>query len=122
VSDAVCEVSPRPGGAVRLHMCTPGGTLLPVRGVFHEIVAPARIVLTASAFENARRRPRVKAKHTVTFAEQDGKTCIRLRVVVVQSMPGIPGARSALEQAWRESLDRLDEELARARPTAPPGS
>jgi uncharacterized protein YndB with AHSA1/START domain len=44
-----CEVDPRPGGLFRLCMRSPHGKDYWVRGVYREVVAPERLVITCTA-------------------------------------------------------------------------
>ena len=102
----VCEVHARPGGAVRIHMQGPDGVVYPMKGVFHEIVAPERLVLTMSAFEESNGRPRLKAQCAVTLTERDGRTALSLRIVVVRSNPEV-AAGLARTESWKQCLERL---------------
>jgi uncharacterized protein YndB with AHSA1/START domain len=43
----VCELDVRPGGAIRIHMRGPDGTVYPMTGAYQEIVEPERLVFTA---------------------------------------------------------------------------
>ena len=92
-----------------IHMRGPDGTLYPGRGVFHEIVAPERLVFTTTAFENALGTPGLEVLNTVTFTENHGKTELRLHAVVVTAAPEVAGALAGMEQGWSQSLDKLAE-------------
>src|SRR3989454_11307482 len=46
VTNPVCELDVRPGGAIRSHMRGPDGTGYPMTGGYQEIVEPERLVLT----------------------------------------------------------------------------
>ena len=48
-TNPVCEVDARPGGAIRIHMRGPDGTIYPMTGTFEEIVPPHRLVFTSVA-------------------------------------------------------------------------
>src|ERR1035438_6868275 len=44
-TNSVCEIDPRPGGAMRIHMRAPDdGVIYPMTGVFQEIAEPERLV------------------------------------------------------------------------------
>src|SRR3982074_2584510 len=43
------ELDVSPGGAIRIDMRGPDGVVYPMKGVFHEIVEPERLVFTSSA-------------------------------------------------------------------------
>ncbi len=112
-TNPVCELDVRPGGAIRIDMRGPDGVIYPMKGVFHEIVEPERLVFTSSALEDEEGHPQLVALTTVTFAEVNGKTKLTVQVVVVTSGPAAAGALAGMEQGWTEMLDRLAEELAK---------
>src|SRR5437870_2775756 len=115
-TNPVCELDVRPGGAIRIHMRGPDGTVYPLKGVFREIVEPERLVFTSSALEDAEGNPQFETITTVTFAEQNGKTKLTVHEVVVKAQPGSEGAIAGMEEGWNQSLDKLAAEL-----TAPDG-
>jgi uncharacterized protein YndB with AHSA1/START domain len=102
----------RPGGAIRIHMRGPDGTVYPMTGVYNEVVEPERLVFTSAALD-ADGNPMFEVLTTVTFAEQGGKTkqIMRARVIntTAQAAPYIAG----MEQGWTQSLERLAESLAK---------
>src|ERR1700722_3962453 len=57
-TNPVCELDARPGGAIRVHMRGPDGTVYPMGGMFHEIgnrsesCSPARRTKTRRASPN----------------------------------------------------------------------
>ena len=52
-TNPVCELDARPGGAIRIHMRGPDGTVYPMTGVYQEVVEPERIVFTSAALDAA---------------------------------------------------------------------
>src|SRR6266576_4505343 len=48
-TNPVCELDARPGGAIRIHMRGPDGTVYPMTGVYQESVEPERLVCTSAA-------------------------------------------------------------------------
>lgn len=110
-TNAVCEFNVLPGGSIRIDMRGPDGVVYPMKGIFHEIVKPERIVLTTSAFEDKEGNPLLEVLNTVTFAEQDGKTKLTLHAVVVKSGPEVAPALDGMEDGWRQSIDRLAAHL-----------
>ena len=107
----VCELDVRLGGAMLIHMRGPDGSMYPGRGVFHEIVAPERLVFTTTAFDDAAGKPGLEVRNTVTFTEQEGKTQLRLHAVVVTAVPEVAGALAGMEQGWSQSLEKLAEHM-----------
>jgi len=113
-TNPVCELDVRPGGAIRIDMRGPDGVVYPMKGVFHEIVEPERLVFTSSAFEDENGNPQLAVLNTVTFTEHNGKTKLTLHAVVVKSAPEVAAALDGMREGWSQSLDRLAKELAKA--------
>ncbi len=103
----VCELDVRPGGAIRVDMRAPDGTMYPTKGVFQEIVEPERLVIATTFLEDEAGNPQLEGLTTVTFAELDGKTKLTLHTVVSMKAPEAAGAISGMEEGWNQSLDKL---------------
>jgi uncharacterized protein YndB with AHSA1/START domain len=108
-TNPVCELDVRPSGGIRIDMTGPDGAVYPMKGVFHEVVEPERLVFTSTAFEDEQGRPRLEVLNTVTFAEHGGQTKLTLRAVVVKSTPELAAALAGMEEGWGQSLERLAE-------------
>jgi uncharacterized protein YndB with AHSA1/START domain len=112
-TNPVCEIDPRVGGAIRIHMRSPDGAIYPMKGEIREIVAPERLVFTNIAV-NAAGNPVTEGLTTVTFVEEGGKTKLTLytrgAALVAQAVPYLQG----MEYGWTQSIDRLAALLARA--------
>jgi uncharacterized protein YndB with AHSA1/START domain len=102
-----CEADLRPGGAWRLAMRSPEGTLHTNRGVYREIVPPERLVLTY-AWEDARGTPGHETLVTVTFAEQGKRT----RMVLHQAIFESPTSCEAHRTGWTSCFERFSGYLA----------
>lgn len=114
-TNPVCEADARPGGAIRIHMRAPDGTVYPMTGTFREVVEPERVVFHSGAVEDEQGRPGLEVLTTVTFAEEGGRTTMDFRAVAVRVAPGAAWALEGMEAGWTQSLERLGAELARAR-------
>jgi uncharacterized protein YndB with AHSA1/START domain len=101
-----CTMDFRPGGAYRLCMRSPEGVDHWLRGVYHEIVEPERLVFTY-AWEDAEGRPNHETLVTVTFADHDGKTQLTLHHAVFATA----AARDDHGRGWTQTLDHLGEYL-----------
>lgn len=100
----------RQGGAWRYTHRDPKGNEYGFHGVYHDVVSPERIVGTFE-FEGM---PGHVSLDTGTFEEQDGKTKLTL-TSVFQSVADRDGMlQSGMEGGMIESLDRLEELLAKA--------
>jgi len=109
----------RPAGEFLSCIHTPDGHQCWCKGVYHEIVAPERIVysmLIADAAGNtigpveAGMDPDWPRETivTVTFVEEQGKTRLTLRQTVAESI----ARRTGAHPSWLQMLDRLAERLA----------
>jgi uncharacterized protein YndB with AHSA1/START domain len=115
-TNPVCEVDARPGGAIRIDMTGPDGVVYPMKGVFHQIVEPERLVFACSAHDDEAGNPGLEVINTVTFAEQDGKTTLTLHAVVLKAaFPTAAAALAGMEVGWTQSLERFEAEVAKAR-------
>jgi uncharacterized protein YndB with AHSA1/START domain len=99
-------VDARPGGAIRIDMRGPDGTVYPMKGTFHEVDAPARLVFTSTAMEDEHGKPHLEILNTITFADEGGKTKLTMTARVVTAID-VDGPLSGMEQGWNETLDRL---------------
>ena len=105
-TNPVCELDLRPGGAIRIDMRGPDGTVYPMTGVFREIVAPERLVYSSAALDGAG-DPLFEVLITVTFAEQGGKTKLTLRARVVRMTAAAAPYLAGMQEGWSQSLERL---------------
>jgi uncharacterized protein YndB with AHSA1/START domain len=111
-TNPVCEVSPRPGGAIRIHMRAPDGTIYPMTGTYQEVVAPERLVFKSAALD-AHGEPLFEVLYTVSFAAEGQKTRLTIQAHVLKTTAaGAPHLEGA-EQGWSQSLDRLDGHVIR---------
>jgi uncharacterized protein YndB with AHSA1/START domain len=109
-TNPVCEVSPRSGGAMRIHMRAPDGTVYPMSGTYQEIVTPERIVFKSAALD-ANGQPLFEVLHTVTFASEGQRTRLTVRArVLTTTAAGVPHLKGS-QQGWSQSLDRLSAHL-----------
>ncbi|MGZ6237681.1 MAG: SRPBCC family protein [Syntrophales bacterium] len=111
-ANPVCELDARPGGAIHIDMRGPDGVVYPMKGVFHKIAEPERLVFTSSAIEDEKGNARLQVFNIVTFAEENGKTKLALHATVVKSTPEAATALAGMEEGWSQSLYRLAEYLA----------
>ncbi|HEY5095243.1 MAG TPA: SRPBCC domain-containing protein [Candidatus Eremiobacteraceae bacterium] len=109
-TNPVCEVDVREGGAIRIHMRGPEGTVYPMTGVFNEVVAPERLVFTSTPLdENG--DPLFEILNTVVFEEQGEKTRLTLHARVLSATDQAAQYLDGMEEGWTQSLERLAEVL-----------
>jgi uncharacterized protein YndB with AHSA1/START domain len=110
-TNPVCELDVRPGGAMRIHMRGPDGTVYPMTGVYQEIDEPERLVFASAALDQAG-NPLFDVLTTVTFVEQAARTRLRIEPRVVQSTAEGAPYLQGMEAGWTQSLERLEAYLA----------
>src|ERR1700719_2640728 len=112
-TNPVCELDPRPGGAIRIHMRAPDGTVYPMTGVYQEIMEPERIIFNSAALDQAG-NALFEVRTTVTLAEDDEKTTQTMRARVMNQNDKAAPFLAGMEAGWMQSLDRLSTFLANA--------
>jgi uncharacterized protein YndB with AHSA1/START domain len=101
-----CEWDARPGGRIHIDMRGPDGTIYPMPGEFHEVVAPERLVFSSSAVDGA-----LQVVTTVTFADAGEKTKMRMEAIVVHVAPEASFALQGMAEGWKQTLEKLDADL-----------
>jgi uncharacterized protein (TIGR02246 family) len=111
-TNPLCELDVRPGGAIRIHMRGPDGTIYPMEGVYQEIVEPGRLVFTSAALDEEG-NPLFEVLNTVALAEQGGKTTQTLRARVFKTTAGAAKNLEGMEAGWTQGLERLEKHVAK---------
>lgn len=116
----------RPGGMFHYCQRAPNGAELWGKFVYHEVVAPERLVFTSSfadAEGNTVRNPwsqdwPLEILNILTLAEQDGRTTLTLRGGPINASLAefamFEAARSSVQQGLNGTLDRLEALLTEA--------
>ena len=97
----------RPGGIWSRSMRAPDGSVIGKHGVYREIAAPERLVLTYVT-DDAAGNPGPETLVTVTFADLGGKTRLTLHQAIFDSV----AARQEHYGGWTGALERLAEHLS----------
>lgn len=107
MSTPFCEMDLRTGGRFRTVMRAPDGTEYPTRGVFLEVVTPARIVFTDAYDPDWLPHPDIFFTAVITFDDADGRTRLTARALhwTVESCQ--KHAAMGFHEGWGESFDRL---------------
>lgn len=98
-------MAPRAGGRWRFINRDDDGTEHAFRGVYHDVVAPERIVQTFE-YEGA---PGHVSLETATFEDVDGKTRLEVQSVFQSVEARDASVESGMEDGARETWDRLAE-------------
>jgi uncharacterized protein YndB with AHSA1/START domain len=128
-TNPVCDIDVRPGGSWRIVLRSPDGIDYPLKGVYREVVAPQRLVMSMDLSEHpdawhdlvtpdrdrSKGRPALNPLCAVTFEDEGGKT--KLTIAMSFESAGFRDSfvRIGMEQGWSQSLDRLKALLARLR-------
>lgn len=115
---AACELDLRVGGAFRLDLCAPDGSVYPCVGTFREIVKHERIVYEGEATEGHPCGAGIPPRATVTvnFAERSGKTQLTLHTRFESAESREAAADARFVVSWEEAMERLAEELLKSIP------
>lgn len=105
-TNPVCNMDVRPGGAMRIDMTGPDGTVYPMVGTFQEVVAGKRLVFMAIAQDHDG-NPLLESLTTVTFEDLGGKTRLTVDARAVGLVPIAPQMLAGMEAGWTQSLERL---------------
>jgi uncharacterized protein YndB with AHSA1/START domain len=84
----------------------PDGIKYPTSGIFNEITEPERIVFT-NVKEDDKGNAELQVVNTVTFIEENGKTTMNLKAVVVMETPAACGSVDGMNVGWNQSIDRF---------------
>jgi len=103
----VCELDPRPGGRILIHMQWADGRIDVCTGEFREVVQPERLVFITRAFENEQGEAALQTLNTVTFEDLGARTQITLHACIEKLAPELAAAGAGMEAGWSQSLDKL---------------
>ena len=107
-TNPVCELDLRAGGAIRIDMRGPDGTIYPMTGTFEEIVPPHRLVFTSVA-RDTDGKPLVEGHNVITFEDVGGKTKVTVLSRAVGIAPIAPQMLAGMQAGWTQSLEKLAE-------------
>ena len=108
----VCRMDVRRGGAIRIDMRGPDGTIYPMTGTIREIDAPARLVFLAVA-EDRDGNAVLESLTTVTFEQIGEKTRLTVHAEAVGLAAGAAQKLAGMDAGWTQSLERLATLVAR---------
>ena len=111
-TSSVPEYDVRAGGKLRIVMHGPDGNDYPMKGIFHELVPPEKLVFSSIAIDNDGNHL-LEGRTTVTFTEQNGKTTMTLKSHAVGRVPLAPQMLAGMKEGWTGSIDKLEALVAR---------
>src|SRR5262245_16694846 len=102
-----CELDVRQGGAIRIDMLAPDGTLHLMGGFYQEIREPELLVFSSSALDGLG-HPLLDVLNTITFDERGNTTIVTVQVHVLHTTDDSVPYLEGMEDGWKQSLERLD--------------
>jgi len=102
------ELNLRVGGSYRACLRAPDGVDHWVKGVYREIEAPERLVMTHCWTDASGNPTGPETLITVTLTESDGWTQMHFHQALFETS----ASRDGHSQGWSQSFDRLDSYLA----------
>lgn len=120
-----CELDVRPGGSYRIVMRGPDGSEYAVCGVYREVLAPVRLVMTDDCSGHAQEwSERLDPQPTdadepasldtlsiVTFEALDGGTRLGIRTLYASAAIRDAMLKMGVAEGWLQSLERLARHL-----------
>lgn len=103
-----CELDARPGGAIRVDMRAPDGTVHAMGGEFREIVILERIVFVTSALDAAG-RPMFEFLHEIDFSDEGAKAKLVTRSRLLTTTPQAAHFTAGFQMGWTQQMERLAE-------------
>lgn len=101
-----CEIDPRPGGQMLIHMQAPDGGVHPMGGVYEEVVPHERIVFM-SYVELPDSTRVVESRNTVLFETVGKRTKVTLHARASGFTERAKFMLAGMEAGWATSLDKL---------------
>jgi len=111
-TNPVCEIDPRPGGAILIHMHNPDGFSHPMTGVVHEVVSNERFVFTAIARDD-KGTVLLEAHTTIGFRDEAGGTRLTVEARAKGLQPIARTMLAGMAEGWSQSLDKLEALVTR---------
>jgi uncharacterized protein YndB with AHSA1/START domain len=112
-TSSVPEYDVRAGGKLRIVMHGPDGNDYPMKGVFHEVTPPEKLVFSNIAIDNDGNHL-LEGETTVTLTEQGSKTTMRVQSRAVGRVPFAPQMLAGMNEGWKQSIDKMEELVARS--------
>lgn len=105
-TNPVCEVDPRVGGALLIHMRGPDGVIYPMTGQFTEMAPPAVLAFDNAALDQTG-EVLLKGHTRVTFEEVGEGTRMTVSSTVVGVADVAPRMLAGMEAGWVQTLEKL---------------
>lgn len=107
-----CETDTRVGGAMRIDMRAPDGTVLPMFGRWEALEPHSRLVLVTRLMDDAG-KPQFEIRHTIRLDEKGGRTILEWTSQVLYMNASMEFHLEGQTQGTTESIDRLQAVVER---------
>lgn len=111
-TNPVCEADVRVGGKILIHMRAPDGTVHPMTGTFDEVAEPECLVFRAVPVDG-NGTALLESLTTVTMHDLGGKTKVIVHASAAPLQPIANTMLKGMEAGWTQSLERLEQLVAR---------
>jgi uncharacterized protein YndB with AHSA1/START domain len=101
----LCEIDLRVGGAFKIEMCGPGGTIYPIDGTYREINRPSRLVY--DEIFGCLGRPDLSSVVTVSFTRIPTGTDVTVHTLCMSREHRDGLIEVGVKQGWGETFERL---------------
>jgi uncharacterized protein YndB with AHSA1/START domain/DNA-binding transcriptional ArsR family regulator len=106
----VCELDVRPGGALRIDMQGPDGTIYPSVGIFKEVARPELLSFTNAPLDDHGDNL-FEVLHKVVFKENDKQTTLHITSQVLAATPEATPYLSGMKPGLEQALEKLEQVL-----------
>jgi uncharacterized protein YndB with AHSA1/START domain len=110
----VFEVDLITGGAFRIHLRAPDGTIYPNFGTIEEVTAPERLGMLGAVEVDGSLL--FESRTTIAFEERGKRTAVHVHLHFSKVEPEGLSATGGAEQGWSEHFDRLEAYLSAIQP------
>jgi uncharacterized protein YndB with AHSA1/START domain len=107
-----CRIDLRVGGELYLVMRGADGTDYPMKGVFRDIVQFERLVFSAIAIDKDGNHL-LEGETAVNFTEHEQRTTMTVEAHMVGKVAQAPQMLAGMEAGWTQSIDKLEDVVAR---------
>jgi uncharacterized protein YndB with AHSA1/START domain len=104
----------RPGGAIRIDMKAPDGTVYPMGGTVREVAPPEKFVFTSGPLDE-KGGFLFEILNTVTFEAEGAGTRLTMVARVITKRQGVDHFLMGMRAGWTQSLERLGACVAGAK-------
>lgn len=107
-TNPVCTWDAKPHGKIYIKMTAPDGMVFPLKGFFHDVIAPEQLIFVTRAFEDDKGNVQVEVLASVIFTPFMDRTKITIEATVMKSSPAVYCFLETMYEGWKQSLEKLE--------------